>query len=221
MALVAESSINPCYKDHIQYWIHKMNVFCATFYKLRTVLHKNQLIFAYKTYVQPILQYGVLIYGTAANSDIKKLNNKIKHLVRIIYGKRKFESIENFRIAAKNYNIEELHLYELLKLVIKKIRELNEHSTKNAFLGTNGLNKIKTQRICAKHLKFLSEGPINIKIISTKARKLLVKILKFQPRFMNLVSSIAKLSVIGCKDFAHRFRDNFILGSADLLEGFY
>ena len=87
--------------------------------------------------MQPILQHGVLIYGTAAKSDIKKLNNKIKHLVRIVYGKRKFESIENFRIAAKIYNIEELHLYELLKLVIKKIRELNEHSTKNAFLGTN------------------------------------------------------------------------------------
>ena len=163
------------YKDHIQYLIHKMNVFCATFYKLRTVLHKNQLIFGYLTYVQPILQYGILVYGTAAKSDIKKLNNKIKHLVRFVYWKRKFESIENFRIAAKIYNIEEIHLYELLKLVIEKIRELNEHSTKNAFLGTNDLNKIKTQRICAKHLKLMCEGPINIKIISTRARKLLVK----------------------------------------------
>ena len=57
--------------------------------------------------MQPILQYGVLIYGTAAKSDIKKLNNKIKHVVRIVYGKRKIESIENFRIAAKIYNIEE------------------------------------------------------------------------------------------------------------------
>ena len=85
-----------------------MNVFCATFYRLRTFLHKNQLIFAYKTYVQPILQYAVLIFGTAAKSDIKKINNKIKHLMRIIYGKLKFESIENFRIAAKIYNIEEL-----------------------------------------------------------------------------------------------------------------
>ena len=64
----------------------------------------------------------------------------------------------------------------------------------------------------------MCEGQINIKIISTRARKLLVKILKFQPRF---IEEIGKLSVIGCKDFAHRFRDYFILGSADLLEGFY
>ena len=92
----------------------------ATFYKLRIVLHKNQLIFAYKINAQPILQYGVLIYGTAARSDIKKLNNKIKRLVRIIYGKRKFDSIEDLRIAGKIYNIKELHLVELLKLITKK-----------------------------------------------------------------------------------------------------
>ena len=64
------------YKDHIQYLIHKMHVFCATFYKLRTILHKNQLNFACKTYVQPILQHGVLIYSKTAKSDIKKLNKK-------------------------------------------------------------------------------------------------------------------------------------------------
>ena len=109
LGILIDEKLN--YKDHIQYLIHKMNVFCATFYKLRTLLHKNQLIFAYKIYVQPILQYGALIYGTAAKSDIKKPNNKIKHLVRIIYGKRKFESIQNFRIAATIYNIDKLHLY--------------------------------------------------------------------------------------------------------------
>ena len=86
--------------------------------------------------MQPILQYGVLSYGTAAKSDIKKLNNKIKRLVRIIYGKRKFESIENFRLAAKIYNMKEIHLYVLLKLVILK-KELNECSTKKAFLRMN------------------------------------------------------------------------------------
>ena len=99
-----------------------------------------------------------------------------------------------------------------MKLVIKKTRELNECSTRNAFLRMNDLNKIKSQRICAKHLKFSYEGPINSKIFSARARKLLVKILKFQPRF---TETIAKLSIIGCKDFANRFRDNFILGSAE------
>ena len=88
LGILIDEKLN--YNDHIQYLIHKKNVFCATFYKLRTALHKNQLVFAYKTCVLPILKHGVLIYGTKAKSDIKKLNNKIKRLVKIIFGKCKF-----------------------------------------------------------------------------------------------------------------------------------
>ena len=40
----------------------------------------------------------------------------------------------------------------------------------------------------------------------------------FQPHF---TAEKAKLSMIGCKDSAHRFGESFILGSADLLESFY
>ena len=89
---------------------------------------------------------------------------------------------------------------------------------KKAFLRMNDLNKIKLQRICTKHLNFLYEGPINSTIISTRARILLLKILKIQPR---LTKEIAKLSIIGRKDFSNRYRDCVILGSADLLECFY
>ena len=88
-------------------------------------------------------------------------------------------------------------------------------------LRLNDLIKIETQRKCAKHreyAQFLYDRPILSIIISTRARKRLVNILNFQPRFLE---EVAKLSKIGCKDFARRLRDNFILGGADLLEGFY
>ena len=42
----------------------------------------------------------------------------------------------------------------------------------------------------------------------------MVETLTFQPRF---TEEIVNLSIIGCKYFAHRFRDNFILGSVDFL----
>ena len=104
-----------------------------------------------------------------------------------------------------------------MKLVSENIRELNECKTKNNFLRMNDLNKIKTQRICAKRLKFSYEGPIDSEIILTRARKLLVKIQISQPCF---TEEKAKLSLTVCKDFVHQFRDNFILCGADLLEGF-
>ena len=67
--------------------------------------------------MQPILQYGVLIYGTAAKNDIKKLNNKIKHLVELYMGNVSLSQLKTSELQQK-FNIEELHLYELLKLVI-------------------------------------------------------------------------------------------------------
>ena len=76
LGILIDDKIN--YKDQMQYLIHIMNAYCATFYMLRIVLHKNQLIFTHKTYIQPIIQHGTLIYGTAAKSDTRKLNNKIK-----------------------------------------------------------------------------------------------------------------------------------------------
>ena len=33
-----------------------------------------KLVILYKTYVQPILQYGILVYGTANISELKKNN---------------------------------------------------------------------------------------------------------------------------------------------------
>ena len=44
LGILIDEKLN--YKDHIQCLIHKMDVFCATFYKPITVLHKNQLNFA-------------------------------------------------------------------------------------------------------------------------------------------------------------------------------
>ena len=46
-----------------------------------------------------------------------------------------------------------------MEISFLKIRVLNECSTKNALLRMNDLNKFKTQRKCAKHLKFFN-GPI-------------------------------------------------------------
>ena len=59
---------------------------------------------------------------------------------------------------------------------------------------------------------------LNSEIISTRARKLLANKFKFQTLF---TEEIAKLSIICCKDFVHRFGNKFILVSPDLLEGFY
>ena len=46
----------------------KLFKFSGLFYKLRSILTTAQLLVTYKVYVQPILNYGVLVYGTSSKT---------------------------------------------------------------------------------------------------------------------------------------------------------
>ena len=52
---------------------------------------------AYKVYIQPIIQYGVLIYGTTNISNLMPLERVQKLVWRIIFGIRKYDSINAIR----------------------------------------------------------------------------------------------------------------------------
>ena len=88
------------------------------------------MIKLYKLYVQPVLQYGVLIYGCAGKSELKQLKWSQNHIIRIIVGLKKFSGVRDVREKYKLLTLIELHLYELLKLMSKSLRQSSE-KTKN------------------------------------------------------------------------------------------
>ena len=51
------------FKDHIETIRKKLTRFCRVAYRLRNVMTISQMVMYYKTYVQPCVQYGVLVYG--------------------------------------------------------------------------------------------------------------------------------------------------------------
>ena len=80
-----------------------------------------QLLFYNGVYVQPIVQNAVLLYGMACKTALEPLESKLTHLVRIICGLRKQDSIRTVRdnqILAVN----ELQLKEILQLFITVLR---------------------------------------------------------------------------------------------------
>ena len=50
-----------------------------------------------KTYVQPIIQYGVLACGSTTKSILQPIDNKVNRLLRIIFFKKNFESTTKIR----------------------------------------------------------------------------------------------------------------------------
>ena len=49
------------------------------FYQYKNRFRRDTLIKLYKIYVQPVLQYGVLIYNCAGKSELKQLNWSQNH----------------------------------------------------------------------------------------------------------------------------------------------
>ena len=98
-------------------------MYYGMYYRLRKVLGKDQLLKAYNAYVKPFLQYGVLAYASTDKMKLETIELKNKRLLKVIFLKRRNESIEELRHKRKIYFVKELHIYELLKLLCKVLRK--------------------------------------------------------------------------------------------------
>ena len=134
------------FKNHIDVVNQKLIKFIGLFYRLRKFLSKSQMIQVFKSYVQPVVQYGILIYGNSVLSDISLIDSKLKKLIRIIFNKRKFNSVSDLRRKFNLFLAKELHLYEVLKLLIKMLRDECVVSHVKSYLNDNELNRVKKRR---------------------------------------------------------------------------
>ena len=88
----------------------KLTKFTGLFYKLRFILSIKQLVLVYKSFVQPVIQYGVLIYGTASKTSLKFIEVIIKQISRIIFRKQSHQSTANEREKYGIFLVKELHI---------------------------------------------------------------------------------------------------------------
>ena len=99
------------FNRHILELCAKLSKFFGLFYKLRSILTTAQLLVTYKVYVQPILNYGVLVYGTSSKTTLQPLEAKVKQIARIFFKKRKTESTLQNREKYKMHSIKDLHFF--------------------------------------------------------------------------------------------------------------
>ena len=80
------------------------------------------MVFTYKVYVQPVVSYGVLVYGTRNKTIILPLESKIKQITRIIFIKPKSNPTGLKRESNHIYSIRVMHLFELVKKLAEILR---------------------------------------------------------------------------------------------------
>ena len=110
------------FSKHSKFIVTKLSSNCSIFYKLRKILGESQIIKAFRTYIQPIVQYGVLICGSKTISTIMEIDKVVKRIVWLIFHRKEFESTYEERVKHRINLASELHAYEVLKQTLKNIR---------------------------------------------------------------------------------------------------
>ena len=190
--------------------------FFSLLYRIRKVLTTNQLVQFYRTYVQPVIQYGVLVYANTSNQKLKPLNQLVKRIVRIITFKKKFDSITSKRKELLLYNVSELHLYGILKMVIKIIRKECEIPVLKNCISREELLKIANARNSSRKLCLLKNKFENFSLLP-KIPKMINCLLNVSPIFVNFIFDLSKRQV---QDFCHKFLHLYIIDNDELLSWF-
>ena len=213
LGIILDQRLN--FSEHSNIIQKKLNQFTAMFYRLRKFLKVSQKIRVYKTYVQPMIQYGVLAYGSTTKSILQPIDNKVNRLLRITF--KKIESTTKIREENNLYNTQELLIYELLKMLIKVIpKERNVEQLKKA-IEEKELSKIDEMRKTKKQLK-VSYTKLSNCSITARLRKLCNCLLALDPTFFK---SLKKMKEKQAKIFATSFLKNYVIGSLDIKKNIF
>ena len=92
--------------------IKKKLLFCNyTVLRTRPYLKRSQLLVYYRTHVKPIVQYGVLVYGCTAFSNLQPILRLQKRIIRNIYHLPKYTNVDQIMSENGLETVYELHVY--------------------------------------------------------------------------------------------------------------
>ena len=197
--------------------LRKKLLFCNyTVLRTRPYLKRSQLLVYYRTHVKAIVQYGVLVYGCTAFSNLQPILRLPKRIIRNIYHLPKYTNVDQIMSENGLETVYELHVYELLKFILTSMTTGHESQLLNEMLrkkeGKNyGLRK----------------PPETLALIPITRTKVGEHSLKFRvPTLFNKLdswgvfpdqSNLAGISADSVKSLGHKLFDCFVIGNEDLV----
>ena len=98
------------WKEHIKYTENKIAKNLGLLYKARLFLERNALLALYYSYIQSYINYANIAWGSTCWTNLKKINSKLKHAIRIIFNKNKFEHTREIFKERKILNTYQLNI---------------------------------------------------------------------------------------------------------------
>ena len=110
---------NFTWKEHISYVTTKIRKLIYKFYELRHVLSLSTLKMVYYALVETVLNYGLVVWGSAGVTILNKLQVAQKYIIKIIQFKNKRFSTELLFKESQLLDIRQLHIKAVVRFMIK------------------------------------------------------------------------------------------------------
>ena len=110
------------FQERINHVIAKLAQQSGILYKLRATLNKKQLVQYIRSFISPLVQYGVLLYGLGPKTKLLKVFLLQKKLMRIALRLPTRTSVTEKFNELKIRTVFEYHNYEIFKFSLNQIR---------------------------------------------------------------------------------------------------
>ena len=137
------------FKEHIKYVCNRLSKLCGILYCVKHYITSEQKLLFYTVFAKPIIQYGILAYGNVPKFTLDPILKIQNRFVRIIYNKRKFESI-SYLYDERLLTVHELFVYDLFKHYMKKAPEFFKNETAHYYTRYAKSNLIDIRRSDSK-----------------------------------------------------------------------
>ena len=199
--------------SHIEHVKKKLSKQCGIVSKMRHFVPRLQLISYYSSNVIPIIQYGVLVYGCCSYSSLLPLFMLQKKVLKFISFRRKSDSCSDMFLKHGFLSVYELHIYELLKFVLKSICNFYSENYCNEMFQFNKKRRNTRQ----SELRLLNIPCCKRKLekfsIKYRAAKLYNKL-----RELNLLpGNVEKSTRDELKNIYHKLKDSYLINNQELV----
>ena len=110
------------FREHIDYFEKKLNKFCGLIYRVRHMFTQKCLLMFYNSFAKSRICYGLLIYGSAAKTNLSKIEKAQRRILRAIFFKKKFDSLHDLLRTNKILTVFELFVLENIKELFRQLR---------------------------------------------------------------------------------------------------
>lgn len=134
------------WNEHVKYIKNKMSKGIGILCKARKLLNVSTLVNIYNSFIYPYITYGIEVWGSAAESNLKPIINLQKRAVRIVVSARYRDHTAPIFKSLKLLPFKDAYIFSVAKLMFKIINNYTPRFIKDMFTPNCSIHQHLTRQ---------------------------------------------------------------------------